>query len=266
MRISLLNCTPWALETLLMTKNTRLNINAGSLDEVIHWDDERKTKELRYALTTIKSPFEFIDYIFAIEDVSRAFTHQLVRHRVGTSFAQQSQRTVIMKDFVYVTPEHFIDEYDEESTAGFNLMSTYNDTMDCIKNGYNDMIDLGAKPEDARGVLPTNICTNIIFKVNLRALSGICAERLCVKAQGEFQQVVKLLREEVLKIHPWAEPVLRVHCAQTGVCCFPRVDNCRIKDHVYNPESGLAWDGISVPYNKAEIQAKWEKLEGRLEK
>ena len=260
MKVSLLNCTPWALETLLMTKNTRLSLNAGSLDEVINWDDDKKLEQLGYMLDTIKSSWEFVDYIFAIEDVTRAFTHQLVRHRIGTSFAQQSQRTVDMSGFKFVTPDGIADDE--------LRLQDYLHIMDDIDECYHELIAEGAKPEDARGVLPTNICTNIIFKANLRTLNAMCAERLCVKAQGEFQQVMKAIREVVIGVHPWAEPMLRVYCSQTGVCCFPRVTNCKIKDNVFNPTTGLTWSGDSTEWalNKEGIQKLWEQLEGRLAK
>ena len=259
MKVSLLNSTPFALETLLLTKSTRLKMSSSSLEEVIAWPEEKKRSELKYMLGTIQSSWEFVDFVFLIEDVSRAFTHQLVRHRVGTSFAQQSQRTVDMSGFNYVVPDG-IDNY-EKSTI-------YDDAMEEINRSYQKLINLGAKPEDARGVLPTNICTNIIFKANLRTLHGMCGERLCVKAQGEFQQVVKEMRDQVLRIHSWAEPMLRVHCAFTGVCCFPNVTNCKIKDGTFNPETGERYDGNEIMHimTKTDIQRMWEDLDGRLAK
>ena len=266
MKVSLLNHTPHALETLLLTKSTRLKMSSSSLEEVIAWPEEKKRAELKYMLGTIQSSWEFVDFIFLIEGVSRAFTHQLVRHRVGTSFAQQSQRTVDMSEFDYVTPSGIDDNI---------KMSLYDDTMEYINVSYKDMVDSGAKPEDARGILPTNICTNIIFKANLRTLHNMCGERLCVKAQGEFQQVVKALRDEVLKVCSWAEPMLRVHCAFSGVCCFPNVTNCKIKDETFNPLTGLRYDEATnvcgdnsplQPLTKDAIQHLWEFYEGRLQK
>jgi flavin-dependent thymidylate synthase len=238
-------------------------MSPGALDEVINWPEEKKQAEWAYMQNTIRSSWEFSDYIFLIEDVSRAFTHQLVRHRVGTSFAQQSQRTVDMSGFEYVT-SRAIAEVDIEDS---DIHDIYDATMGEIKYGYDQLIKLGAKPEDARGVLPTNICTNIIFKANLRTLSQMCGERLCVKAQGEFQDVMKAIRETVISIHPWAEPALRVHCAQTGVCCFPSVTNCKIKDETFNPATAGRYDNqVGAPLTKEQIQLFWEDLDGRLAK
>jgi len=259
MRVSLLNCTPYALETLLMTKSTRLKMSGSSLDDVIHWDEARKMKELAYMLGTIKSSWEFVDYIFLIEDVSRAFTHQLVRHRVGTAFAQQAQRVVNMSDFDYVTTGTIRDDQTGD------LQDQYNVTMTNINDGYQELLALGANPQDARGVLPTNICTNIIFKANLRTLHQMCGERLCVKAQGEFQDVMREIRKTIISVHPWTEPMLRVYCATNGVCCFPSYHECPIQPGVFNPDTGLRYDlavscgGMPIPaYTKQDIHDLWE--------
>lgn len=260
MKVSLVSYTPNALDLLLFTKHTRLSLSPDGLTEVMAWPQEKKDEQLAYMLNTIKSSFEFVDYVFTIEDVTRAFTHQLVRHRVGTSFAQQSQRTVDMSSFDFVTPESFKDK------EGMDDLYVYN--MHGIQAGYTDLIREGAAPEDARGILPTNICTNIIFKANLRTLSQMCAERLCVKAQGEFQKVMREIRNRVTEVHPWAEPLLRVHCAQTGVCCFPSVTNCKIKDATFDPATGARYDGSTLQSSmtKDQIQVVWTGLNGELKK
>jgi flavin-dependent thymidylate synthase len=258
MNVTLMNYTPLALETLLVTKSTRLKLSGSLLADVLQWPEEKKQAEWKYMQGTIKSSWEFVDYIFVIEDVTRAFTHQLVRHRVGTSFAQQSQRSVDMSEFEYLTTGSI--RSDEERTW------VYDRTMKRINEGYQELLLMDAIPQDARGILPTNILTNIIFKANLRTLHGMCAERLCVKAQGEFQDVMRAIRAAVIKVHPWAEPALRVHCAQTGTCMFPAYQECPIKPGVFNPETGIRWDGkyddailqYERPMTKDEIQAKWE--------
>ena len=67
---------------------------------------------------------------------------------------------------------------------------------------------MGINAEDARGVLPTNIHTNIVAKFTLRTLHEMAKSRLSPRAQGEYQEVFKLMVEEVVKKHPWAEPFL----------------------------------------------------------
>lgn len=266
MNVTLINYTRDALELLLFTKGTRLKMDPGGLEEVSQWSDEKKMEELNYMLNTIRSSWEMVDFTFAINGVTRAFTHQLVRHRTGTSFAQQSQRTVDMGEFDYVNT--LVDE---------DHRDIYKDTMHEIQSGYVALIESGAKPEDARGVLPTNICTNIIFKANLRTLSHMCGERLCVKAQGEFQDVMMRIRELVVGVYPWTDKMLRVSCAQTGVCCFPRVDNCKIKDGTFNPDTGYRFDrkvrDISqyserdeLPLTRDQIHQLWVSLDGKARK
>lgn len=273
MKVTLINCTPNALETLIFTKSTRLRPSANLFAEILNWPIEKKMAEWEYMQNTIKSSWEFCDYIFLIEGVTRAFTHQLVRHRVGTSFAQQAQRVVNMTDFEYVVTGNIRDEEGNYVLQGPREQA-YHDTMQNINEGYQRLLNLGANPQDARGVLPTNICTNISFKANLRTLNGMAAERLCVKAQGEFQDVMRAIRAAVIEVHPWAEPALRVHCAQHGTCAFPSYKGCPIKDGVFNPDTGRRYDDAYVtiqcrchgernavpatPNTKDEIHALWE--------
>tara|TARA_R100001224_G_C3983503_1_gene136721 strand:+ start:153 stop:728 length:576 start_codon:yes stop_codon:yes gene_type:complete len=168
-------------------------------DKVSKWDDEKKQAELDYMLQTIRSSWEFIDYTFDIRDVSRGFTHQFVRTRQA-SYAQQSQRTVDMVGFTYYTPERI---YKDETA---NVI--YDDAMRMINEKYQELRSLGIPAEDARGVLPTNIHTNIVAKFNLRTLSEMAKSRLSPRAQGEYQNVFKLMVKEVVRVHPWADPFL----------------------------------------------------------
>lgn len=247
MKVTLIAATPHALETLIFTKNTRLKMTGEGLAEVIAWPEEKKQKELEYMKNTIQSSWEFVDYVLAIEGVTRAFTHQLVRHRVGTSFAQQAQRVVDMSGFQYLAtgeelnpggdPTSERDSTARDGDPGDNPSNVYDHVMQEIDAGYNKLTTLGVKPQDARGVLPTNVLTNIVFKANLRTLHDMALKRLCVKAQGEFQDVFRAIVAAVASHHPWAESFLRVQCAWNGTCLFPTlpVDQCHVKPFVYDP-------------------------------
>lgn len=268
MNVSLISFTPEARELLLFTKQTRLSMDAGLMDEIRAWPEDKKQKELDYMLGTIKSSWEFCDYVFSIDGVSRAFTHQFVRTRSG-HYAQQSQRTVNMEGFEYITPEALQtdDPHDE-------ALSSYQTTMGLIDDGYKDLVGKGINPQDARGVLPTNVSTNIIGKFNLRTLSETGKVRLCTRTQGEYQNVFREMRRLVIETHPWAEPFIRVACAADGVCCFPNYMECPIKPGVFNPDTGRRWDENSYdvldrdssevhdihvrPHTKEEIQLIWE--------
>jgi flavin-dependent thymidylate synthase len=262
MKVSLINHTQEALELLLFTKQTRLSMDGGLMDEIRAWPQEKKMAELRYMLHTIKSSWEFVNYTFSIEGVSRAFTHQFVRTRSG-HYAQQSQRTVDMAGFDYVTPDSLLGTDADEQP--YVLQSEYVNTMNRIDEGYKKLIMNGANPQDARGILPTNICTNIIASFNLRTLSEMARVRLCTRTQGEYQQVFRAMRDAVVAVHPWAEPFIRVACAADGVCQFPEYKECPIKPGIFNPETGLRWDenfdmseeDLRTPLTKQEIQVLW---------
>ena len=105
----------------------------------------------------------------------------------------------------------------------------YHQAMCEISEHYEICIREGAAPQDARGLLPTNILTNILFKANLRTLNGIMNTRLCTRTQGEFQHVAEAMKKEVLTVHPWAEPVLRCYCCQHGTCQFPKHTSCSVQ-------------------------------------
>jgi len=252
MKVTLINYTPNALETLVFTKSTRLQMHAGLWDEVMAWPIEKKLAELEYMRNTIASSWEFVDYIFMIEGVSRAFTHQLVRHRVGVAFAQQAQRAVDMSGFEYIIGQSINDD---------DKIRTYATTMDEISKAYSTLLAAGVNKQDARGVLPTNICTNIVFKANLRTLSDMGTTRLCVKSQGEFQDVFRAIREAVVAVHPWADGFIRVHCAKWGVCKFPTYVGCPTKALVYNPQTGEAYGGGKAASPDA-IQIHWANNRG----
>lgn len=221
MKIALVNYTHQAKELLIFSKNTRHLDHSVQFQDVIDLPQEKKDEEIEYVFGTISSSLEFVDYTFLIQDVTRAFTHQLVRHRIGTAVAQQSLRVASAEDFRYLVPDTI--------EADSYLLAIYENTMSEIQQGHKMLTDKDAPTQDARGVLPTNICTNILFKINLRALSALLESRLCVRAQKEFQDVALKLRELVLNIHPWTAPAIAGPlCVTKGICQFPRFDGCPI--------------------------------------
>ncbi|MFN9959046.1 MAG: FAD-dependent thymidylate synthase, partial [bacterium] len=93
-----------------------------------------------------------------IEGVSRAFTHQFVRSRQG-SYAQQTMRVLNMGEYDYVHTDRV-----NADVRARGLVDIINEN---IRLTYNQLIKLGLPAEDARGILPTNISTNIVAKFNL---------------------------------------------------------------------------------------------------
>ena len=189
----------YAAKLLIYTKNTRLQ-GSGAHAAVDAYGDEQIAQSLNYIANTIRSSWEFIDYTFQIEDVSRAFTHQFVRTRTG-SYAQQSQRTVSMEGgFDTVIPESFKNDKVAQQA--------WDKCMNQISDSYCEIIEAGYSPQDARGVLPTNVATNIIAKFNLRSLADMAGKRRNIRAQGEYAEIAKAMCEEVIRVHPWAEQFL----------------------------------------------------------
>ena len=200
-KVKLINYTSDAKNLLLFTKNTRLFDHDDSFDEIKNWSDEKKQEELDYMLKTIKSSWEFIDYTFILSGVSRGFTHQFVRTRQA-SYAQQSLRVVSKSGFDYVVPERL------KQPENRDALITYRKAMEQIDAHYNILLGMGVPVEDARGILPTNICTKIVAKFNLRTLHETAKSRLSPRAQHEMRQTFKLMVEQVVTVHTWALPFL----------------------------------------------------------
>lgn len=198
MKVTLLNSTPMAREMLIFTKKTRLEMSAIAFEEIMDMSDEEKDKELEYMANTIPSSWEFCSYTFMIEGVTRAFTHQFVRTRTG-SYAQQSMRVTDMGDFTYHTGP---------TLSGSVDRLQYDSAMEVARDTYFDLVNSGVAIEDARGVLPTNIHTNIVAKFNLRTLSEMSKSRSGGRTQGEYRDVIGAMADEVLLVHPWADKFL----------------------------------------------------------
>lgn len=269
MKVTLISYTPDALELLLFTKQTRTTLDAGLMEEIKSWDEEKKYRQLQYMLGTIQSSWEFVDYVFSIEGVSRVFTHQLVRTRTA-SYAQQSQRTLDLSEAGYVMPDAFKDMRAADEPS--DLEERFNDQMRAAFANYEFLLNTGAELQDARAILPGATATNIIMKANLRTLSDMAEKRLCFRTQGEYQEIFREMRKAVLAVHPWAEDFIRVACAKHGVCAFPNFKECPIKPGIFNPDTGGIWpdkDGqpdwdrimgagkYVSPLTKDEIQVRW---------
>ena len=196
MKVTLINHTQNAVELLLFTKSTRLNMTPSLMDDIKKMSIVEQYDELVYMSNTIPSSWEFVDYTFLVEGVSRAYTHQQVRTRAA-SYAQQSMRVNDMSEFDYVYPDAILNDREAKLTVDILL--------DVIKENYKEMIERGIAPEDARGILPTNIATNIVCKFNLRTFSELAKSRTGGRTQGEYQSVINAMVDEVLKVHPWAE-------------------------------------------------------------
>lgn len=189
----------YAVNILLFTKNTRLNMTVGGVVDVATWSPDQKYEQLKYMTNTNPGSWEFVDYTFLIERVTRAFTHQLVRTR-HASYAQQTMRVLDVSTgpgWEYLTGPSIKGNDKREKV--------YNGVMDIIAHTYKEMIVHGAEVQDARGILPTNILTNIVMKCNMRTFIELCRKRVSPRVQDEYRTVLEGMKMAVRRVHPWID-------------------------------------------------------------
>lgn len=156
------------------------------------------------------STIEHIQLTFAIQNVSRACTHQLVRHR-HMSFSQKSQRYVKEKgEFDYIMPSSI--EKNPE------LAKKFEEFIQNTSNLYQEFIEAGILAEDARSILPNAAASSLVASLNLRELIHLSNLRLCTRAQAEIRSLVKAMADEVIKKEPWLKPYLVPKCERLGYC------------------------------------------------
>lgn len=175
-------------------------------------DDEEKMLKLieRVISSGHYSTIEHIQVSFAISNVSRACTHQLVRHR-HMSFSQKSQRYVKEKgQFDYIIPPSI--ERDEELKQEFVAF------MAKISEQYQKFVDAGIPAEDARFVLPNAAASSLVASLNLREMIHLANLRLCTRAQYEIRTLVKKMCDALIAEEPWLKPYLVSKCERLGFC------------------------------------------------
>ena len=163
-------------------------------------EDRKKVEEFirKMRKTPHESPLEHVSITFVLENVSRALTHQLVRHRLA-SYSQQSQRYVQMDDLPIVMPE--FDYINDEETKK-TVQEIVAQTATYCENAYADLVAFDVKPEDARSVLPNCTATQIVVTMNLRALLHFFEERMCWRAQSEIRTEAQYMWDECYALFP----------------------------------------------------------------
>jgi len=172
--------------------------------------DKELNEILKYVLNAgHTSIIEHTNFTFAISDVSRSLTHQLVRHRIA-SYAQQSQRYVDFKEPNYVTPPKIAENK--------KMKKAYDKTMEKIWDEYNKLLDMKIPAEDSRFVLPNAACTNIIVTMNARSLMNFFELRCCLHAQWEIRKLANKMLSEVKKVAPTIFKNAGPACKTKGYC------------------------------------------------
>lgn len=206
MKVSLINYTGYghpnpnfAAALLAYTKNTRLEQGVDGFVKFLAMSAEELAPELKYIAGTLRSSWEFIDFHFQINGVTRAFTHQFVRTRTA-SYAQQAQRVVDLSSAEVYKPDLI--------AANPQASEAWDHAVDAIREAYTSGQAHGVPNQDCRGIIPTNILTNISAKINLRTLADLVGKRQNLRAQGEYAEVAAQMAECVLEVMPWVKDFL----------------------------------------------------------
>lgn len=190
-KVTLLNFTPEPEKTVaLAARLCYSDSNIGELEEKIKGVNIEKFLGKILSLGHL-SVLEHASFTFGIDGISRATSHQLVRHRLA-SYSQQSQRYVAFADPEYVTPPSVASDPAKKKR--------FEDAVKDIFNLYKELMDSGVPAEDARFLLPNAACTKIIVTMNARELIHFFDLRCCERAQWEIRdmatRMLKLAREK----------------------------------------------------------------------
>ncbi len=169
------------------------------------------------------STLEHASYTFAVDGVSRALTHQLVRHRIA-SFNQQSQRYVkFTGDVAVVKPQ---------SVAGNEQAeAVFDEAIAAAVDAYHKLLDAGVPAEDARYLLPNAAESKIVITMNVRELLHFFSLRCCNRAQWEIRDMAHRMLELARPTAPFifadaGAPCVRTGCPEGKMTCgnpFPKV-------------------------------------------
>ncbi len=199
------------------------------------------------------SVLEHSSFTFVIEGISRACSHQMVRHRIA-SFTQQSQRYVNLKTFDYIIPPKIANNTE--------AMTEYKKIIKKIKGGYKDLLKLGIPKEDIRYLLPNATSTNLIMTMNARSLLHFFSLRCCMRAQWEVREVANKMLQQVKNVSPIifanaGAPCERGFCPEGDLTCgrlekIKRKEKLRL-DEIKDEES-YSSPTESQGKNQAEVQ------------
>ena len=184
------------IELLAITPGAEKLIEEAGRTCYMSFDKKSVGSEKKFIQGLVKaghtSVLEHAYVTFRLKDVSRVFTHQLVRHRL-CAFSQQSQRYVNEKNFLYVTPEKI-----QKNSAAKKI---YDDFMENARDVYKKLQEFSIPNEDARYVLSNAVCSEIVISANFRELRHIFEVRGSKRAQWEIREacieMLKIMKEKV---------------------------------------------------------------------
>jgi thymidylate synthase (FAD) len=218
MKVKIIQHTPEPEK--LVASAAKLCYSPVGVENIMDGLDEEKVDKFLSMLMDLghASPVEHVVFTFGVEGVSRVLTHQLVRHRVGCSYSQQSQRYVKLEQFEYIIPpeieripaakERFIRTMEEDQRA-------YNEIAEMLRQEHLKKYLAEGKTEkqarimaektaieDARYVFPNACETKIVFTMSARALMNFFRQRCCNRAQWEIREMAEEMLRQVKSVAP----------------------------------------------------------------
>lgn len=174
--------------------------------------DEAKLKNVLERVLNMghTSIMEHFSATFIISGVSRALSHQLVRHRMA-SYSQKSQRSVKKGSFSYVIPPSVV-------SRGMDAIAAFEQAMQDAQTAYDDLVGIGVPAEDARFVLPNACETQIVVTMNGKGLMTFFEERMCNCAQWEIRQMAKEMANQLAKVAPTLSKKFAPKCDKLRGC------------------------------------------------
>lgn len=231
-QVFLLSCNPDPLGSIAACAKAYEGQFVESLSQIT--DKERKYYLREVQKSVLVMPLETVQFHFRISGVTRGFTHQMVRQR-SAAYAQESTRFAVKEDVPVGRPpsldgtirqdQHWMrsakDLYPAMTPGGAGWNDAHTNAVDQfnarnkskeqiwrerwdslvaeIDETYNDLVNSGMPAEDARGLLPTNLLTQINYVTDLRGLKEHAGLRLCTQAQFEWRlvwaQMIQAIRD-----------------------------------------------------------------------
>lgn len=210
MKVKLLRYTKDA--ELLCGAAALTSTRSGSPSEILEKMDSKTAKRItkRVAGYGHVSVIEHASFTFSVEGVSRAMTHQLVRHRIA-SYTQQSQRYVTYDTLEkYVTPPSI--------TRNAEAKKLFDETLEKISDTYQKLLKMEIPKEDSRFILPNAAKTNIIVTMNARELRHFFNLRCCMRSQWEIREVAIEMFKQAKKATPILFENTGPSCVELGYC------------------------------------------------
>jgi thymidylate synthase (FAD) len=217
--VLLLQCTPEPER--LVALAARLCYSPATIPDLKEEISRRDVRKLVRRVLSMghASVLEHVVFTYGAEGISRAASHQLVRHRIA-SYSQQSQRYV-SASFGYVTPKTI---GGGEDRKGAPLAERFGKHMKESAKLYAEMLAAGVPAEDARFVLPNAAETKILITMNARELHHFFALRLCRRAQWEIRELARrmlvlALGEAPLLFETAGPGCIRGRCPEGKMTC-----------------------------------------------